>query len=258
MPPEEKSEGGAGYYQFEEVNLPVMELLTKARQSMPAGQSVLDLGCGRGRLAMEMEKLGYRVTGIEANPVATSVARGRMGELIEIDLAQFKHISEALAGRRFDWIVASDVMEHLPYPEETLNFYKQFLKPGGKLIVSVPNIALWDIRLRLLFGQFNYVDSGVLDRTHMRFFTVRTAKDLLKNTGFRVTAMAYDPGIVRALLPIIKRIMGKGGNADPGAIVDSAAYRAYTRFCLPVERAICNLLPGLFTFRIVMQGEQGA
>src|SRR5262249_41863591 len=151
--------------------------------------------CGRGRLAMEMEKLGALVTGIEENPVATAVARERMHELIPLDLLAFKDVAAILGSRRFDWVIASDVMEHLAQPEEALLFYKQYLKPGAKLIVSLPNIALWDIRLKLLFGQFNYADSGILDRTHRCFFTVRTAKKLVSNTGLRIIAMAYDPGI---------------------------------------------------------------
>src|SRR5262249_26316275 len=157
------------------------------------------------------ERLGYKVTGVESNPTAIASARGRISELIDVDLLQFEQIELLLSGRRFDWIVASDVLEHLSYPWDALRFYRRVLKSNGQLIVSLPNVALWDNRLRLLFGQFNYRDSGVMDRTHLRFFTVRTARELLKDSGFEVVRTAFDPGIVRVFLPLIKRFMGGKG-----------------------------------------------
>src|SRR5262245_50159978 len=174
------SDYAAAYYQYEEVNLPVVRFFSDARSRGNHGnrtETVLDLGCGRGRLGFEIEQLGYRVTGVEANRVAIAAALGRISELIEMDLLQFERVEFALSGRRFDWLLASDVLEHLANPLETLQFYRHLLKPGGRLIVSLPNVALWDNRLRLLFGRFHYQDSGVLDRTHLRFFTIRTAHE---------------------------------------------------------------------------------
>ena len=241
------------YYQFEEVNQPAAKLFLDAKRQRDPSETVLDLGCGRARLGQEIERFGYRVTGVEANAVAIEVARGRITELLELDLTHFQEVEAALSGRRFDWLLASDVLEHLPYPVDALRFYQCLLKADGRLVVSVPNIALWNVRLGLLFGQFTYRDSGVLDRTHFRFFTIRTAKQMLEDAGFEVLSTTYDPGLVRAFLPIVKRIMGgKGESQDPGLILESKPYRIYLRHILPLENAICRLVPSLFAFRIVM------
>src|SRR6266446_4013085 len=173
------------YYQFEEVNNAVILLFREARREQTRG-SVLDLGCGRARLGVEIERLGYTVTGIDNSPVACATARTRISEVIEGDFTDSVGTAASLKGRQFDWLLAADVLEHLAEPKSALCFYRRFLKPGGRLIVSLPNVAVWDNRLRLFFGRFDYTDSGVLDRTHLRFFTFRTVRRLLAGSGFTV------------------------------------------------------------------------
>jgi len=98
-----------------------------------------------------------------------------------------------------------------------LQFYLGFLKPEGRIVVSMPNIASWDRRLALLFGHFDYADSGIMDRTHLRFFTFRTAQALLEEAGLVILAVRHAPGITRAFLPLIKRLLTKSGrHAGPG------------------------------------------
>src|SRR5439155_6123933 len=86
-----------------------------------------------------------------------------------------------------DVILFGDVLEHTRYPDRILLEAKALVKPGGQIIVSVPNVAHWRIRLGLLLGRFAYSDSGILDRTHLRFYTLRSARALLANAGYRVT-----------------------------------------------------------------------
>jgi len=242
----------AEYYQFEEVNQPVLKLFRDAKQQGGLSETVLDLGCGRARLGSEIQRLGYSVTGIEANNVAIAVARERIAELVELDLLQYERLSEVFKGRQYDWLLASDVLEHLPRPSEALHFYRRLLKPNGRLVVSLPNIALWNVRLGLLLGQFNYADSGVMDRTHLQFFTVRTARELLKEAGFKILSTTYDPGIARVMLPVVKRVMSGKGSENPGAILDSKSYRLYLDYIYPTETFVCRLVPRLLSFRIVM------
>jgi hypothetical protein len=120
----------------------------------------------------------------------------------------------------------------------------------------LPNIASWDRRLALLFGHFDYADSGIMDRTHLRFFTFRTAQALLGEAGLTIRSVRHAPGITRAFLPLIKRLFAKSGagTPDPGEILNSPAYRLYERWVLPAETSFSGLWRGLLSFRIVLVG----
>jgi hypothetical protein len=129
-----------------------------------------------------------------------------------------------------------------------------FLAPKGRVIISVPNVANWHTRLSLLFGRFTYRDTGVLDRTHVRFFTVRSTLDFVRECGLRVESVDFTPMLVRVFLPLIKaRLLRSGGSGEVGAqaISESAMYRRYLRWIYPVERRIARLIPGLLAFQIV-------
>jgi 2-polyprenyl-3-methyl-5-hydroxy-6-metoxy-1,4-benzoquinol methylase len=237
------------YYQFEDINHAVIRLLADARKMTSEPERVLDLGCGRARLGLEIERLGYAVTGIESSPIACATARTRLNEVLELDLLDRAKVSAALRGREFEWLLAADVLEHSPDPWATLAFYRDFLKPNGRLIISLPNVAVWDNRLQMLFGGFSYQDSGVMDRTHLRFFTFRSARELVNAAGFVPLLTTLEPGIARAFLPLLKRTHKK---ENPSAIVDSSAYRFYARRIMPIEILICRLAPGLLAFRVVI------
>ncbi len=89
----------------------------------------------------------------------------------------------------YDYLIMGDVLEHVSKPEILLTYLSQFLKKDGFLIVSPPNVANWMIRLKLLFGQFDY-NGGILDTGHLKFFTFKTAKRLLDGCGYEITACA--------------------------------------------------------------------
>jgi SAM-dependent methyltransferase len=240
----------ADYYQFEDLDHPVIALLRRAQQDGATGRTMLDLGCGRARLGLEIERLGLTVTGIDNSAVACETARRRISKVIELDMTDFEGAGRALTGRRFDWLLAADVLEHAADPRGVLSFYRQFLEPGGHLIVALPNILVWDNRLRLLLGRFDYTDSGAMDRRHLRFFTFRSARQLLLDAGFTPIARTWQEGIVRAFLPLFKRMVPRG-NDDPGVLLDSPAYRWYQHYVMPAEHALAGLAPGLLAFRVV-------
>jgi 2-polyprenyl-3-methyl-5-hydroxy-6-metoxy-1,4-benzoquinol methylase len=244
------TESDSRYYQFEDINNAVVRLFRQAKQRDGKVGSVLDLGCGRARLGLEVERLGYTVTGIDNSPVACATARTRISEVIELDFMNPDAVAAALNGRQFDWIMAADVLEHSAEPETALGFYRRFLKPDGRLIVSLPNVAVWDNRFRLLFGRFDYRDSGVMDRTHLRFFTFRTARKLIVEAGFTPLQKTWEPGIARAFVPALKGLLGRTSGA--GAILESPAYRFYSHYVLPIEHMVCGIAPGLLAFRVVM------
>lgn len=244
------TESSSSYYQFEDINNAIIRLFRNARQCDRKLGSVLDLGCGRARLGLEVERLGYTVAGIDNNPVACATARTRISEVVELDFMKLDAVAATLNGRQFDWIMAADVLEHSAEPQAALRFYRRFLKPDGRLIVSLPNVAVWDNRFRLLFGRFDYRDSGVMDRTHLRFFTFRTARELIIEAGFTPLRRTWEPGIARAFMPALKGLLGRKGGSS--AILESPAYRFYLRYVLPVEHLVCGVAPGLLAFRVVI------
>lgn len=238
------------YYPFDDINYAMVRLFKSYPPAAGSGQTVLSLGCGRARLELELTRLGATVTGIDSNLGACATARERIHEVIESDLTWSEAAGAVLGDRRFDWIIAADVLEHFADGGALLRDYLRFLAPGGRVIISLPNVALWSNRLHLLLGRFNYEPTGVRDRTHLRFYTIKTAHQLLRSVGLTPLTAGFEPGIVRTFLPLIRRFASPGN--DPGAILDSKAYDFYRRYCLPVETAVCKLVPGLLALRIVI------
>lgn len=159
-----------------------MEMITN-------GSLVLDVGCHTGIMGEALQKNKQAtMIGIDTDIEALHVAGGRLKAaiLLDIEHGDWTHTVSGKGYHNFDTILFGDVLEHTRYPERILNQSKELLKPGGRVIVSVPNIAHWRIRLGLLFGKFEYSDSGILDRTHMRFFTRQSARALLENSGFKI------------------------------------------------------------------------
>ena len=243
------------YPYLEEVN----EGILRHVPSTPNGDrpSVLDVGCGQGALAGEIAARGYEVWGIERDEFAASRAAKRIDRVVQADLTDQLAVSRELEGKQFDRIVFSDVLEHVYDPLAVLRSYMGHLKPSGQMLISLPNVVNWHTRLAILLGRFEYQDSGVLDRTHIRFFTFTTARRMVEAAGLRVERADYTPLLVRALLPLAKKVLarGEGGAAaEPWAIIDSPAYRAYMRFVYPLEYRVGSLRRPLFAFRIILVG----
>ncbi len=154
------------------------------RPGSPGCKDVLDIGCGEGFLAEVLNAAGHRVTGVDCLDAPRH--RGILADYLRLDLdsAETARILRARP-ERFDYILLLDILEHLREPERLLRAAKALLKPGGKIIISVPNIANVTVRAQLLFGRFDYAERGILDRTHLRFYTRRTARALLKQAGLR-------------------------------------------------------------------------
>lgn len=246
------------YVYMEEVNEGVLRNIP--RLGRPAEtRFVLDVGCGGGALAEAIEKKGYSVCGIESYGPAAELAGRRMSRVIHEDLTNLGAVSRALASRRFHVLVFSDVLEHLANPAHILKSYLAFLDDAGTVIVSVPNVAAWNIRLRLLFGMFDYTDTGILDRTHLRFFTFKTAQKMLLEAGVKDIKKDLTPYLARSFLPAIKRIFLKSGKSPADsrrAIIDSVEYRFYMRMLYPAEYFVARLWKILFAFRIILIGRK--
>jgi hypothetical protein len=137
-----------------------------------------------------------------------------------------------------------------------LENYLELVKPGGRVFISVPNMLVWTNRLQLLLGRFEYADTGVMDRTHIRFFTFKTARRLVGAVGCAVERVASTPYLVRAVLPLLKRFLPRrqGASPDPRALIDSRGFRLYMKCVYPLEHACAALWRTLFAFRIIVVG----
>ena len=221
-----------------------------------APERVLDVGCGQAGLAAEIRRLGHVVWGIEASPIAVAKAAARIDRCIHTDLLDGKAVEALLGGERFDAIVFSGVLEHLYDPLATLRFYLRFLRPDGRLLVSVPNALNWQTRLAFLLGRFEYQDTGVMDRTHVRFFTFRSAKRLLTAAGCSIEKTDLTPHLVRAFLPIIKKALADrasaAGRDRARSSLDSPSFRFYRRWVYPLEYAVASCWKPMLAFRIVL------
>jgi 2-polyprenyl-3-methyl-5-hydroxy-6-metoxy-1,4-benzoquinol methylase len=168
-----------------------------ARAGVGRGRRLLDVGAAQGVLAQRFTEAGFEVTCIEGDPQLAALAKDRCREVIVADL---DGRLPSLVGR-FDVIVFGDVLEHLKNPMEVLRRFSQYLQPEGKVIVSVPNIAHAWIRMGLLLGRFEYMERGILDRTHLRFFTLATFRRFLADAGLVVKELTATPVPLLLIVP---------------------------------------------------------
>ncbi|MBI4935590.1 MAG: class I SAM-dependent methyltransferase [Actinobacteria bacterium] len=147
-----------------------------------AAPTVLELGCSEGLMTSVMSARGQRVTAVEFDPIAAASAAAHAERVVQADLDRPDSLA-VLEGHRFDVVLAADVLEHLRRPEDCLRRATELLAPGGRVIVSIPNLAHADVRVSLLDGQVPYADLGLLDRTHIHWFTYDGVKSLLAAVG---------------------------------------------------------------------------
>jgi methionine biosynthesis protein MetW len=148
-----------------------------------SNKKVLDVGCATGYLARALREQGCQVSGVEFDQAAAEEAAPALDKVVVGDLEQLDLAAE-FAGDQFDVIVFGDVLEHLRDPLPVLRSVRELLRPGGAVVISVPNIAHADVRLSLLQGKFDYRSLGLLDVTHVRFFTRESLRTFLKDAGF--------------------------------------------------------------------------
>lgn len=163
--------------------------LSVLAQWIPQGATVLDLGCGSGALGQYLAQHRACTTdGITWSEAEAAHARPhyRRVEVADLETADLHTL---LAGQRYDRIVCADVLEHLRQPERILDTCRTLLAPDGQLLISVPNAAYCGLVAELLHGEFRYRDEGLLDRTHLRFFTRASLLRLLHEQGWAVDAL---------------------------------------------------------------------
>ena len=195
------------------------------------GKNVLDIGCGEGAFAAELQKNGNRITGVDLLPQPANTTA--LERYFSADLDEgISGVVKALGDQRFDRILLLDVLEHLRTPERILNECRTLLAADGQLIVSLPNVANITVRLMLLFGHFDYTQRGILDGTHFRFFTHKTARRFMRENGFEILQE-------RSTVMPVELALGM----SPESLVMRMSNR--------VLAGLTRLMPGLFGYQIV-------
>jgi len=158
-----------------------------ALRMVGTGHRVLDIGCGQGFFAAELQRNGNRVVGIDSLPAAE--CNDALERYIPMDLNAPEALPSVLGREQFDRVLLLDVLEHLIGPERLLAIALSAAGRDGQVVVSVPNVANLTVRLSLLFGRFEYAERGILDRTHTRFFTRTSASRFLQENGAEILAV---------------------------------------------------------------------
>ena len=158
---------------------------------IPRYAQVLELGCGDGSMSrLIRERCEGHIIGIDHNPDIVWQAQRYCDYVFTEDLDD-PHSLDALEGEKFDAITLVDVLEHLQRPEDLLRRLKPLLLDEGQILISIPNIAHASVRLELLNGHFDYEKAGILDSTHLKFFTAESVQALLVEAGYAVHDLDY-------------------------------------------------------------------
>ncbi len=181
----------------------------------------LDVGCSTGYLARRIVERGGSVVGLEVDDRAAAQAREVCEQVLVGDV---ETMPLPFPEHSFDAVLCGDVIEHLRDPGRFLARLRPLIRPGGRLVLTTPNVANWTMRLGLLAGRWRYTERGILDRTHTHLFTKRTLEQTLDRAGYRV--LDFD---VTAPVPLIGSPRVEG-----------------------LARAAARLRPSLFAYQFVV------
>ena len=176
---------------------------------------ILEVGCASGYFGQALKDAGHEVWGVEMSPKAAARARQRLDHVFVGTMEEFLAL-DSLRGVKFDYITFGDVLEHLVDPEQVLRDCRRILSPAGAIAASIPNIAHKAVRMMLLQGRWEYADFGILDSTHLRFFTRDSVVDTFTRAGYRIqgmdfvvleaeqTGISFDSGLLESTAGLIK------------------------------------------------------
>ncbi len=199
-------------------------------------QRLVEVGCSSGALAREFKKLSPRCDylGIEIDPAYAELAKRYCDRTLTLNIEEAGVEFWKEAADRDCWIFG-DVLEHTKDPWALLRRVRTAIPAAGVVLACIPNVQHWSIQAKLSIGDFRYEDEGLLDRTHLRWFTKRTIFDLFRQSGFEITQgmprIFNDPQREK-FLPIIEQ-MAMAVGADPKAAVADALPLQYVVKAIP-------------------------
>ena len=190
------------------------------------GKRVLELGCSTGSMSQYLvQRRGCSVIGVELDSQAASLAKRFCQEVLIEDLNDSNWTARLPLGE-FDVILMGDVLEHLADPSGALTRMRPLLRENGRVVISLPNVVHWHTRLKVLCGQFNYESFGILDHTHLRFYTPQTARKMIEASGYEVTRFH----------PVFRGRLSRHGRA--------------------LSQWLANLAPGLFAYQMLFEARK--
>ena len=198
----------------------------------PSGTKVLDVGTATGVMGKKCQDYGFYLKGIEPIKDYADQAKLYYDEFLCLSLEDAP--DEFI--EKHDVVICADILEHTTEPYKLLNRLVKLQNPHAHFLISIPNIAYIWVRLNLLIGKFNYADYGILDRTHLRFFTKHTFLELLRLSHLRPVEIRYTPLPLSRVAPFLQtNIIGR--------IIDRISIK------------LANLWPGLFAYQFVARAE---
>ncbi len=191
---------------------------------------ILDIGCSKGFMAENLMSYNFEFYGIDINKEDVKFAKKyyKKIKIIDIDNENLPYKNNF-----FDIIIMGDIIEHLKEPLKALKNIKNLLKRNGIIIISTPNIANIYIRFNLLCGNFEYTDRGILDKTHLRFFTLKTFRQLVKESHLKIINENFTP----IPLPMINNVFSQG---------------KFLNFLHKLNHLSTCFLPKLFSFQFIL------
>ncbi|UCH12664.1 MAG: class I SAM-dependent methyltransferase [Candidatus Omnitrophota bacterium] len=149
-----------------------------------SNKTILDVGCSVGNLGILLKQRNNKMTGVDINKACTETAKEVYDELIIGDIES--EVTRTKIDKKFDVIIYSETLEHLKEPQDILCSQKQFIQKDGFMVVVVPNVAFWRNRFLMFLGNWDYKEEGILDKTHLRFYTLKTIKELISRAGYTI------------------------------------------------------------------------
>jgi SAM-dependent methyltransferase len=166
-------------------NRPLVEAVVEARGEFdhrPSFSLLVDLGCGTGSNLDSLKEEGFRCIGVSLSLQEASVCFGKGHASVVTDLSKGLPFRD----RSLSVVIASHVLEHLAEPWKLLRVLHRSMHPDGWLFVALPNAVFLEQRLRVLRGRWRYTEAGLLDYTHLRFYDLHSARQLLEDNGFQI------------------------------------------------------------------------
>ena len=191
---------------------------------------VLDIGCGQGLLGNELKKKMCFVEGADQYPLEPDQVQN-LDKFTILNLDNIDIVYSAINADRYDYIIMSDIIEHLKYPDLLLEIIKNSSAENQPIvIITTPNIAFFFIRLQLLLGNFNYGKMGILDLTHTRLFTFYSIRALLEQAGYKIE---YDLGI-------------------PAPFPKAIGYNIFSKGLLLINKWLIRIWKQIFSYQIMI------